>query len=454
MHPESQNPVTHYRRNTNILLPPPPPEGEVGKGLHQEGDGLLANPLPDERRGSSLLQQRGFAFLLRLFLILLAQQSFPLLRGWVGDSSALLKASGLAGFLLAPQPALAQAAVPAATSVLNASPGNQKVTLSWYYVAANPAITKWQYQQKAGMGSYGQWIDIPSSGPNTLRHVVTGLTNDTAYKFKVRAVNSSGNGAESHETESITPTAGTRTITLTSNPANGRVTEGDSEKKDIEITVTLGGNAPAGGLPVIVTLFSIGTITANGNGNVSTSCTNPSPATADNCWPEGTSLTIPAGQKTGTIKIGILGDTTEESDEFFTVAASASTTVRDSLGNINSITWAGDTILITIVDNDGTPVVPLKAPTGLTIVPGPTALYLRELWIRAHSRLGKIPVVLTLLGLSSSLECTTEPSNFPLWGEKVVFLASWGGLLISRKVVPTEMLPPNPSVLIHNWRYI
>ena len=49
----------------------------------------------------------------------------------------------------------------------------------------------------------------------------------------------------------------------------------------------------------------------------------------------------------------------------------------------------------------------------------------RELWIRAHSGLGKTPVVLTFLGLSSSLQCTTKPSNFPLWGEKVVFLASW-----------------------------
>ena len=60
--------------------------------------------------------------------------------------------------------------------------------------------------------------------------------------------------------------------------------------------------------------------------------------------------------------------------------------------------------------------------------------------------------MLTLLELSSSLECTTKPSHFPLREEKVVFLASWGRLLISRKGVPTEMLPPNPGVLIHNSR--
>ena len=76
----------------------------------------------------------------------------------------------------------------------------------------------------------------------------------------------------------------------------------------------------------------------------------------------------------------------------------------------------------------------------------------RELWIRAHSRLGKIPVVLTLLGLSNSLECTTKPSNSLLWEEKVIFLASWGELVISRRGVPTEMLSPNPGLLIHNWR--
>ena len=30
---------------------------------------------------------------------------------------------------------------------------------------------------------------------------------------------------------------------------------------------------------------------------------------------------------------------------------------------------------------------------------------------------------------------------------------SWGGLSISKRGVPTEMLSPNPGLLIHNWRY-
>ena len=52
---------------------------------------------------------------------------------------------------------------------------------------------------------------------------------------------------------------------------------------------------------------------------------------------------------------------------------------------------------------------------------GHMSLLERKLWIRAHGGLGKIPVVLTLLGLSSSLQCTTKFSNFSLWGEKVFF---------------------------------
>ena len=323
---------------------------------------MLANPLPEERSGSSLLQQRGFAVLLRLFLILLAQQSFPLLRGWVGDSSAMVKASALVGFLLAPQPALAQA-VPAATAVLSSNPGSQKVKLFWDPVRnANPAITKWQYQQKTGSAAYGAWTDIPNSADgqrNSTRHEITGLTNNTIYKFKVRAVNSSGNGAVSNET-TATPT-GTKTITLSTDQTNNRITEGNTARKDIIVTATLSEDAPAGGVDVSFSSFSgSGTFQGNNTGGA-TSCTNPRPATADVCFPGSTgAITIAAGARTATRTVGILPDTRDEPDEYFTMVASA-------LG------WAGDSIQITIVDNDDPP---LKPPTGLSVDPGPDRLYL------------------------------------------------------------------------------
>ena len=60
------------------------------------------------------------------------------------------------------------------------------VDLAWEGPSDND-VTKWQYRQKAGSGSYGNWTDVPSSGAATRGHTVTGLTHDTEYSFQVRA---------------------------------------------------------------------------------------------------------------------------------------------------------------------------------------------------------------------------------------------------------------------------
>ena len=96
--------------------------------------------------------------------------------------------------------------VPGAPTALAATAGGGEVTLSWTAAASGgTAITRYQYQQKTGANVYGSWTDIPNSGPSTTSHTVTGLTNGTAYAFRVRAVNSAGNGAVSTEA-SATPT--------------------------------------------------------------------------------------------------------------------------------------------------------------------------------------------------------------------------------------------------------
>ena len=257
---------------------------------------------------------------------------------------------------------LAGPAVPAATLALGSDAGNQKVTLRWERVRnSNPAITKWQYQQKAGSAPYGAWTDIPNSaegGPNSIRYVVTGLTNNTVYKFKVRAVNSSGNGAASTET-TATPT-GAKTITLTTDQTNNRITEGDTERKNIVLTATLSEDAPDEFLVSFSYVGGVGTLVGNDNGG-SDSCTNPLPATADICFPGSSSagsVPIESGQRTGTRTVGILPDTRDEGDESFSMRVST-----------NTLGWSGDSILITIVDNDGTVAAPAR-PTGLSAEAG------------------------------------------------------------------------------------
>ena len=91
--------------------------------------------------------------------------------------------------------------VPAAPTGLTATGevAGGAVTLSWTAPTGGGAVSRYEYQQKVGTGAYGAWTPIPASGPSTTSHTVTGLTNGTAYVFRVRAVNNVGNGAASNE---------------------------------------------------------------------------------------------------------------------------------------------------------------------------------------------------------------------------------------------------------------
>ena len=110
-------------------------------------------------------------------------------------------------------PAPAQATAPLAPTSLTATSGDARVALSWTSGGnGGSPITEWEYARKEGNNAFGSWTDIcVTSGnagcPSTTSHTLTGLTNGTAYTFKVRAVNAIGNGAASAESSAVTPDA-------------------------------------------------------------------------------------------------------------------------------------------------------------------------------------------------------------------------------------------------------
>ncbi len=89
---------------------------------------------------------------------------------------------------------------PDAPEGLTAVPGDRLVALSWTSGSGHG----WQVQLKSG-GRESPWTAIPGGRAGTMFHVVRGLANGVAYRFRVRAVNSAGAGEPSVWSEAATP---------------------------------------------------------------------------------------------------------------------------------------------------------------------------------------------------------------------------------------------------------
>ena len=115
---------------------------------------------------------------------------------------------------------------PEAPTGLEATPGNQEVTLEW----TNPdddTITQYQYQQKLSSAtSWGNWSEISPSNKDTTKHTVTtGLENDKEYAFRIRAIGNGGDGDPSAQPVTATPHIGpNRPQEFKLTPGNARVT--------------------------------------------------------------------------------------------------------------------------------------------------------------------------------------------------------------------------------------
>ncbi len=109
-------------------------------------------------------------------------------------------------------------ATPAGTPpapTVTADAGDEMVTLSWTSNGDNGStITGWQVRT-----GDGEWDDLVTDATG---HVVSDLTNGTAYTFGVRAINAVGDGGVA--TESATPAAVPAAPTVTVVPSDGEIT--------------------------------------------------------------------------------------------------------------------------------------------------------------------------------------------------------------------------------------
>ena len=99
--------------------------------------------------------------------------------------------------------------LPPAPTGLTATAGNASAALSWTApsgVIAQAPITDYREQYSTDGGA--TWTTFTAAASTTASATVTGLTNGTAYRFRVAAVNAVGVGAYTAASAAVTPVAG------------------------------------------------------------------------------------------------------------------------------------------------------------------------------------------------------------------------------------------------------
>jgi hypothetical protein len=149
------------------------------------------------------------------------------------NSVGLSNASALSNTVTPQAPA---PTAPGAPTIGNATAGNASATVRWTAPASNggSAITKYQI-----VSIPETTTQEPPAGATSFDF--TGLQNNTAYTFKVRAVNAIDNGPYSGESNSVTPQAPT---------APGAPTIGNATAGNASATVRWTAPASDGGSPI------------------------------------------------------------------------------------------------------------------------------------------------------------------------------------------------------------
>ena len=226
---------------------------------------------------------------------------------------------------------------PVSPLALQVSAGDTRLDLSW--TAPSGTVTGYDVHYTTSTSAH-PWSD-PGSDPATgwvavsrsgtaASQAITGLTNGTSYRVRVRWVNTNPNPDEEghYAFATGTPQSGPPTVTISASP--NPVTEGDIVSVPVTLSRTLSSNVS---IPVTLTRGT---------------------AEADDYVFALTAVTVSAGLRKFTIGIQTNHDP-DEDDETFTV----------SLGTLPSTVTAGSpsSVEITIRDDEGvpTPTVSLSA---------------------------------------------------------------------------------------------
>ena len=113
--------------------------------------------------------------------------------------------SGGAGNAPCPTTGLSGATVPGAPTSVSGTSGNGQVSVSWTAPASNGGANITDYIVQYSTSASGTYTTFSDGTSTTTTATVTGLTNNTAYYFKVAAVNYVGTGSYSTVSSGVTP---------------------------------------------------------------------------------------------------------------------------------------------------------------------------------------------------------------------------------------------------------
>ena len=106
---------------------------------------------------------------------------------------------------------------PGVPTALSGTSGNAQVSLTWTAPASNGGVSITDYSVQYSSDSGSTWTTFSRTASATASQIVTGLTNGTAYVFRVAAINGVVTGQYTAASSSVTPSA----TFLTVSPASG-----------------------------------------------------------------------------------------------------------------------------------------------------------------------------------------------------------------------------------------